>query len=192
MLAGRPMPTTHPRTSTWAVAVVGVLGTPAQSPFRNPDPLIEERKAARVGVTPEGRAVTRLREVEELVVIEDVSDDKEEVEIARVDPLLDIELVGFIVVVRSIVEGVGGTELFLAAWVTIPSGRVGDAGNINKVWWGVAEPTILVDGGGYNGACLPNRFLRLSGLVRRKLGLDMEEDCEGVDPSLLSDDETMG
>jgi len=133
MFVGRLTPITHPRASTWAVAVVGMLGTPAQSLFRNPEPLIEERKAARVGVTPEGRAVTRLREVEERVVMEDVSDDRDEVEIARADPLLDIGLMGFMVVVRSIVDGVGGVGLFLPAGVIIFSDRVGEAGNINKV-----------------------------------------------------------
>jgi len=177
-LAARPTPITQPRTSTWAVAVVGVLGIPLQSPLRNPAPLIEERKAARVGVTPEGRAVTRLREVEERVVMEDASDDKDEVEIARVDPLLDIGFMVFIVVVRSIVEGAGGAGLDPPTEFIVASDRVGEAGNINKVWWGVAEPTKLVDvdGGGYNCACLRNQFIRLSGLPRRELELEIEED----------------
>lgn len=35
---------------------------------------------------------------------------------------------------------------------------------------------VDVDGGGYNGARLRDQFIRLSGLPRRKLELEIEED----------------
>jgi len=73
-----------------------------------------------------------LREAEERVVREEASDDKDEVEIARVEPLLDIGLV--IVVVRSIVDGVGAVGLSPPAGVIGSRDHVGDAGKINRVW----------------------------------------------------------
>lgn len=74
---------THPRASTWAVAVVGVLGRAVPKVRRN---------AARVGVTPDGRADSLFR-LDDDDNVDDPVVSIEDIEVVRDDarePLEDM------------------------------------------------------------------------------------------------------
>lgn len=102
---------THPRASTWAVAVVGVLGRAVPNVRRN---------AARVGVIPDGRADSLFRlddddNVDPVVSIE-------EIEVVRDDAREPVEDMLEEAPWPPIRQSAPGTiEVGLATWVVLSS-----------------------------------------------------------------------